>query len=137
MGEPVTRHSASQAASSDLSDLVLEKTRHPLHRLEEVPVDQEYEQRLTELLAEHGALLHKQYTKAYKRYKPGYEQVAAIYHVYTILFPPGTTRAYKLRLRSTTPFEILFPDGFKLPSAEFSPMSVWAKPLIILYLPKA
>ena len=137
MGEPVTRHSANQAASSDLSDLVLEKTRHPLHRLEEVPVDQQYEQRLTELLAEHGALLHKQYTKAYKRNGPGYEQVAAIYHTYTILFPPGTTRAYKLRLRSTTPFEILFPDGFKLPGAEFSPMSVWAQPLIILYLPKA
>ena len=137
MQEPTIHRSASQKDSSDLSDLVLEKTRHPLHRLEEVPIDEQYEQPLTALLAEHGALLHKRYTKAYKRCSPGYEHVAAIYHVYTILFPPGTTRAYKLRLRSTTPFEILFPDGYRLHGAEFSPMSIWAQPLIILYLPKA
>lgn len=51
-------------ASSDLSDLVLEKTRHPLHRLEEVPIDEQYERPLTALLAEHGALLHKRYTQS-------------------------------------------------------------------------
>lgn len=137
MGEPITRRSANSQDSSDVSDLVLEKTRHPLHRLEEVPVDQQYEQRLTLLLAEHGALLYKQYTKPYQRLGPSGEKIPSCYDSYTVIFPPGTTRAYKLRLRSTTPFEILFPDGFRLHGAEVSPMSIWAQPLVIFYLPTA
>lgn len=121
---------------ADASDIVLQDTRHPLRRMEEVPVDQQYTDQLSALLEAHGATISKQYTKTYKRRGQQWEEVQSEYIGYAITFPDGTERAYKLRMLTTAPFVIYFPDGFELHGAEVSPISVSGRPIIVLYIPK-
>ena len=122
---------------ADLSDLVLQTTRRPLQKLDDVPVDREYAERLTSLLKAHGATVSEQYVKTYERRGQCLKDAQAEYSGYMIVFPAGTERAYKLRMHTTAPFVIYFPDGFELHGAEVSRVSIGDKPTIILYLPRS
>ena len=135
--EQQTAHTLSRFPfKHDVSDLVLQETRHALRRLAEVPVDQEFAERLTALLEAHGATVSRQYTRRYERRDQEATELQGEYAGYFINFPDGTERAYKLRMRTTAPFVIYFPDGFELHGAEVSPSSIRDKPTIILYLPR-
>lgn len=135
--EQQTAHTLSRVPFKyDVSDLVLQETRHALRRLAAVPVDREFAERLTALLAAHGATVSRQYTRRYERRDQEATEIQTEYAEYFINFPDGTERAYKLRMRTTAPFVIYFPDGFELHGAEVSRSSIRDKPTIILYLPR-
>ena len=132
----ITNNPGPGECGADVSELVLQTTRRPLQKLDDVPVDREYAERLTSLLKTHGAMVNERYTRAYVRRGQCLKDAQAEYSGYTIIFPAGTERAYKLRMRTTAPFVIYFPDGFELHGAEVSPTSIRDKPTIILYLPR-
>jgi hypothetical protein len=100
-----------------------------LTTLKRVPISQLFVNAMTRVLTDHGATLAE--TRDYPQFDPPYKE-------YTITFPAGTVQAFGMSLMHSSPFVILFPDGYELHGKELwtSERASGNRATIIFFLPE-
>ena len=82
-----------------------------------VPIDNRFFFLVNNILRAHGASLAETQDEPLP---PGATRGTT--KMYTVTFPPGTLRENGLVMRRSVPFEIRFPDAFRLHGAELWPL---------------
>ncbi|HEY0756867.1 MAG TPA: hypothetical protein VGD98_23140 [Ktedonobacteraceae bacterium] len=85
--------------------------------LDAVPISPMYLEVMTRILSEHGAILAE--TEA-----PPPRNVDPTVSMYTVTFPPGTMRLNGMLIHRSFPFELQFPDGYRLNGAQLWPITL-------------